>query len=106
MENDGSIMFMLAGGFYRSEEEQEQIASLVPGESAVDLIPEPDNEHDPNAIAVYFEGTHLGYVPKEHNKGLGDIMAGKPGRADVNHFSDRLVPVMEYIWEDFGVLAG
>ena len=35
------------------------------GRLTVDLIPEPDNPHDPNAIRVYMNGKHIGYVPKE-----------------------------------------
>lgn len=30
----------------------------------VELIPEPDNEHDPNAIKVVIDGTHVGYIKK------------------------------------------
>lgn len=30
------------------------------------LKPEPDNQADPNAIAIYLkDGSHIGYVPKE-----------------------------------------
>lgn len=29
------------------------------------LIPEPDNQYDPNAIAVYVDDTHVGYVPSK-----------------------------------------
>ena len=29
----------------------------------VSLVPEPTNEHDPNAIAVYISGKQIGYVP-------------------------------------------
>lgn len=34
----------------------------------VDLVHEKDNKYDPNAVAVFFEGTQLGYVPKASNK--------------------------------------
>ena len=30
----------------------------------VDLVPEPDNAYDPNAIKVLWNGVHLGYIPK------------------------------------------
>jgi len=33
----------------------------------VDLIAEPDNPHDPDAVAVYHEGFHLGYLPRKHH---------------------------------------
>lgn len=31
------------------------------------LVPEPDNPHDPEAIAIYFEDTMIGYVPSSEN---------------------------------------
>jgi hypothetical protein len=41
-------------------------ASFDPGER-VALVPEPDNEHDPNAVAVWNDARTLqaGYVPRE-----------------------------------------
>ena len=32
----------------------------------VKLIPEPKNQHDPNAIKVVVAGQHIGYVPADH----------------------------------------
>lgn len=32
------------------------------------LKPEPTNQYDPLAIAVYKGETHIGYVPRTHNK--------------------------------------
>jgi HIRAN domain len=32
----------------------------------LDLVPEPENEHDRNAIAIKHNGRHLGYVPMRH----------------------------------------
>jgi HIRAN domain-containing protein len=41
-------------------------ASFDPGER-LELVPEPDNEHDPNAVAIWNEDETLqaGYVPRE-----------------------------------------
>lgn len=33
--------------------------------NTVELVPEPDNPHDPNAIEVVLEGVHVGYVPRD-----------------------------------------
>ena len=33
--------------------------------NTVELVPEPDNRVDPNAIKVVLEGVHVGYVPRE-----------------------------------------
>lgn len=34
------------------------------------LVREPTNQFDPNAIAVYVDGKHVGYLRKEDNKDL------------------------------------
>lgn len=35
--------------------------------SALTLVPEPDNPYDPNAVALYYDGAKLGFVPRNHN---------------------------------------
>lgn len=39
---------------------------LKPG-TELRLAPEPENPYDPEAMAIYFEGTKLGYVPASEN---------------------------------------
>ena len=46
---------------------------LKPGYS-VQLRKEPDNPHDPNAIAIFFEATKLGYVPANQNEMLATML--------------------------------
>ena len=52
--------------------------ALVLGELAagmeLDLVPEFDNPHDPNAIAIRRGGTKLGYVPADMNEMLATLM--------------------------------
>jgi hypothetical protein len=59
----------LAGASYRADALQDDAFS--PGRRLA-LIPEPDNEHDPNAIGVWdAEGrVQAGYVPAETAAGL------------------------------------
>ena len=54
----------VAGVSFRAEDVAD--ASFDPGERLA-LVPEPENEHDPNAIGVWNEGRTLqaGYVPRE-----------------------------------------
>ena len=33
----------------------------------VELRHEPDNPYDPEAVAIYYGETKIGYVPREHN---------------------------------------
>lgn len=41
-------------------------AGLRPGDQLT-LSPEPTNVHDPDAVAIYCRGHHLGYVPARHH---------------------------------------
>lgn len=45
--------------------------ALVLGElragTPLELVPEPDNPHDPEAVALRYHGTKLGYVPSDEN---------------------------------------
>lgn len=43
--------------------------------SKVELVPEPANEHDPNAIAVYVDGAHVGYVPADETEDVQQLLA-------------------------------
>lgn len=47
----------------------EIIPTLKKGQE-LKLVPEPENKFDPNAIAVYYENLHLGYIPKETAKSM------------------------------------
>jgi hypothetical protein len=72
----------VAGVSYRAEALEE--ASFDPGRRLA-LVAEPDNEHDPNAIAVWNEErtVQLGYVPAEVAAELdGDEQAVSIWRVD------------------------
>lgn len=38
------------------------------------LVREPNNPHDPNAIAIYFRNDRLGYVPRNENRALAVML--------------------------------
>jgi hypothetical protein len=48
------------------------------------LIPDPNNQHDPNAIAVYIDRFHVGFIPREMaarlTPGLNSLYALNPGK--------------------------
>lgn len=33
----------------------------------IQLVPEPDNPYDPTAVALFFDKTKIGYVPRDNN---------------------------------------
>lgn len=50
----------------------------IPRELPAQLIPEPDNKYDPNAIRVDVGGIAVGYIPKENcAEVLNDLESGK-----------------------------
>lgn len=61
----------LAG--YRYYEAPALAAVLQPGET-LDLVREPDNPHDANAVRVEWRGRKLGYVPRASNAALAWAM--------------------------------
>jgi hypothetical protein len=68
---DGRIRVIpVAGVSYRAEALDDP--SFDPG-CRLALVPEPDNEHDPNAVAIWNEGRSLqiGYVPADVAPSLG-----------------------------------
>ena len=63
-EDQRVLVIPVAGVSFRPESLDDP--SFEPGRS-LSLVPEPDNEHDPNAVAVWNEERTLqvGYVPRE-----------------------------------------
>jgi hypothetical protein len=58
------------------------IANLT-GDEGVLITPEPTNEHDPNALAVYTAGHQVGYVPAPLARELAPILAGNPSTGHI-----------------------
>jgi hypothetical protein len=51
---------------------------------ALELVAEPHNRHDPQAIRIEARGRHIGYVPRHDNGPLGRLLqTGAPLRARV-----------------------
>ncbi|MBL6666848.1 MAG: HIRAN domain-containing protein [Flavobacteriaceae bacterium] len=40
----------------------------------VELIPEPENGYDKNAVMVIYKGTQLGYLPRSENRHIAKIL--------------------------------
>ena len=56
---------------------------------ALDLVREPDNPHDANAVRVEWRGRKLGYVPRAENAALAWAMdRGEPVRARVSRLAE------------------
>ena len=56
---------------------QELYPTLLP-DTVLRMVRQPQNEHDENAIAIYYEEHRIGYVPQELNLVISRLMdAGK-----------------------------
>ena len=57
----------------------EFLANLKIG-TPVKLVREPSNGYDPNAIMVWIDGNHVGYIPKKQNAALAQFIdqTGEP----------------------------
>lgn len=70
--------------------EEVQDSSFAPG-SRISLVPEPDNPHDPNAVAVYNEQETLqaGYVPADLAEEVGHLIEEDPDYECVSMWESR-----------------
>ncbi len=48
-------------------------SKLKPG-TKLRLVSEPDNPYDPNAVAVYYKKTKIGFVPRRLNSEIAQIL--------------------------------
>jgi hypothetical protein len=49
------------------------VATLAPGTEVL-LVREPNNPHDPLAVAVWVDDQHVGYIPRKQNRDLAVII--------------------------------
>jgi len=54
--------------------EGKQLWSEMKVGDTLQLVREPDNSHDPNAVRVEWQGHQLGYVPRADNEALARFM--------------------------------
>lgn len=56
----------IVGTHFRPSEAKQACNRLSEGDG-VQLVREPDNKYDANAVAVYTEDQHVGYIPAANN---------------------------------------
>ena len=87
----------LAG--FRYGEAAEVWAFLREGD-ALQLVREPDNPHDPNAVRVEWQGRRLGYVPRRENAAVAwGLDRGAPLRARVSRLAEHPNPARRVEFE-------
>lgn len=77
------------------------IGELTLGQS-VDLVKEDGNPYDEQAVAIYYQGKKLGYIPSSHNSmistllyyGHGDIFEARIQMVDLDTHPERQLRVV------------
>ena len=67
--------------------------------TAVNLKPEPENPHDPYAVAIYFEGKKIGYIPQAKNSPVSNLLYFGHGdivEARINHHNPEAGPENQF----------
>lgn len=64
---------VIVGTGFRGPEAKSAIALMRPGD-AVELVRERNNPHDPLAVACHYRGVHVGYIPRQANRGIADAL--------------------------------
>jgi hypothetical protein len=59
----------IVGTKFRGKSAMTILAALRPGQR-LELRRERQNKHDRNAVAIYYEGEHLGFIPRHDNAEL------------------------------------
>jgi len=83
------MIYEVAGATY--ENRQPAIEKIGPGDVAA-LVTEWENEHDPNAIAVWCGGFHIGYLGRTQARVVSDRMKAEgvgAYRATVERIEER-----------------
>ncbi len=75
LKNINVLHTNVAGVYYHSPEE---FADAIKEKDTIELKREPNNEYDKFAIALYFQGIKIGFIPKDKNEVMANLMdAGK-----------------------------
>ena len=73
--------------------EAAEVWPLLRQGDALQLLREPDNAHDPNAVRVEWQGRKLGYVPRRENAAVAwGLDRGAPLRARVSRLVEHPNP--------------
>ena len=89
----------LAG--FRYHEAPQVFSELRTGDR-LDLVREPDNPHDANAVRVEWNGRNLGYVPRRENPALAWAMdGGEPVTARISALREHRNPRQRIRFEVF-----
>lgn len=89
------LTLTMMGATFRPASAKAILKSLKIGDR-LDLRADPNNEYDATAVAVDYEGEHLGFIPKESNSAIfAVLMDGEEITAEIVAWENSLKPVLE-----------
>lgn len=71
-DNKGKFNFQITGTKFVNPESWSILKNLEKNDE-ITIVHEPENKFDKNALALYFNGSKLGYIPKEVNADMRTI---------------------------------
>lgn len=80
MNGETTIRFRVAGVTYSNADgsSRQAIIDTMTIDTPVQLVPEPTNKFDPNALAVFIPGNkQIGYVPREFAARIAPFLDGE-----------------------------
>lgn len=88
----------MVGASFRPASVKDVIKELGIGDH-VELRADPDNAYDDTAVAVYAQGEHIGFIPKESNSAIFSVLMDEGEvDAEIIAFESTLKPVLEISW--------
>jgi HIRAN domain len=83
------VKYSIVGMQFRPDGTEAMVRALPDG-AEVTLVREPTNGFDPNAVQVWVDDKHVGYIPKRENQTLAKTMDEKGKFAEVTGKFTRL----------------
>lgn len=71
--------------------------------SKLNLILEPNNKYDPDAVAIYYKDKKLGFIPKAKNKTISQFL--RLGYTDIFETKINRISPDAFPYEQIGVLV-
>lgn len=85
----------MVGATFRPAEAKDIVRGLTIGDR-VQLAPDPNNEYDNKAVAVYSDDVHIGFIPRDSNSAVFAVLVdGAEISAEIIAFESTLKPVLE-----------
>lgn len=85
----------VVGVSFRGGQVRDLVKSLNIG-AQFQLQADPTNEYDSNAVAVYYDDMHIGFLPRGENEATSEhLLDGGEAFAEITMFENSIKPIVE-----------